>query len=93
MSLQPGDMCVILQPTIPCAPHEQKLVGRVVILRRIEYTTGPWAPHWSCTNVPRGIQVSEFVLRKIPPAPMEINEDETETIKARIVSSLRVWAG
>jgi len=82
MSLQPGDMCVILQPTTPCAPHEQVVVGRVVILLRIVITAGPWAPFWNCTNVPRGLQVSESVLRKIPPAPMEINEDETETIKA-----------
>jgi hypothetical protein len=58
------------------------LVGRVVILLRIVYTAGPWAPFWSCTNVPRGLEVSESVLCKIPSAPMEINEDETETIKA-----------
>jgi len=72
-TLQPGDLCVILDgPLIP--PIARPAVGKTVVLIEIsdigwlEYSQ--WKPYWRCSGLPPNWQVSHVLLRKIPPDRM-----------------------
>jgi hypothetical protein len=85
MSLQSGDLCVIITPAriTNSAPEDRGIVGLtvVVIERWFCHLTG-W-PGWRCSGTPKGVHgVYEDCLRKIPPESLTDLMTHEETLCA-----------
>lgn len=85
MSLAPGDLCVVIHTEYDSAADlGMDVFGRTVVLIGEDMNWPPWqahmAPFWHCSGLPASIRgVSHVSLRKIPPAPLEIEPIDEET--------------
>jgi len=70
-TLQPGDLCVIIDHPCPW-PQARKYIGLTVVLIETWSPMEPseLTPYWRCSGLPMGVIVSHQVLRKIPPDRM-----------------------
>jgi hypothetical protein len=77
--LKPGDLCVIVRSQY-CTEREHALrcYGLMVILIDTVPSDGDLRPYWRCSGLPRKAFISHVCLRKIPPAPMELEPQDAE---------------
>jgi hypothetical protein len=69
-----GDLCEIVDHPHWFIQSEKKFIGwHVVLIKRVEiedHILDAWKPRWFVSGIPvAGVEVSEKVLRKLPPPP------------------------
>lgn len=88
-SLQPGDLCVVIDA--PDYKAFRQNIGKTVVLIEVarvchdgtcaDQGWSRWCPHWHVSGLPPEQYPSHEILRKIPPAPMveeQVNQKETQ---------------
>lgn len=95
----PGDLCeIVAWPGVDMEVHERlKTLGRRVVLTGLDSTwtapcQKPYVPFWRAAGLPMGVYaVSWTCLRKIPPAPMDDEDEIPADPAARIPTLTEVW--
>lgn len=82
--LKPGDLCVVVLGT--ATAWERRFNGlHVVLIAKANCpgnhgSWGDFCPHWMVSGMPPQHWPSHKVLRKIPPAPIQLETEQEETL-------------
>jgi hypothetical protein len=83
-NLAPGDLCEIIRSEQDTSQDRTRgLYGKIVVLLRVSerpHFNPKWAPYWKCAGINNNISVSHLNLRKLPPAPLEMEPREEESV-------------